>query len=276
MPLDPSEIEAIARAVAAYAAIGTGMGLLAAVICGILIALKITVPVGAKMVETRMLDPKGAVQTARKAELEAFKKGVGIDAMKEDLAAFRRDLAPLLQTVDAEDENGKPIKALGLIVQINELVDLADAVRGALLVQGKDKEGNAVTVPIGDALPQLFANAETNLKNARAAGHARGDGGGGSETAIERFAGDVEWAVDNPEQAQVLAIAHQTIDSLGPMFNKSPAQIKQLHQQANDAKGTVEGLKTLMDKLNALQARSGGGQAGGATRGGGKSGPAQF
>jgi len=96
MPLDPSEVDAIARAVASLAMWGTAAGLIFAVFCGILIALKITVPFGANMVESKILDPKGAVQQARARELANFKTEVAA-VLTDKLAALKFPESPKLE-----------------------------------------------------------------------------------------------------------------------------------------------------------------------------------
>lgn len=110
MTLSPDEIRQIAEAVATaygpYAIGGMLIGLVSAVLFGIAIALKITVPFGARMVETKMLDPNGAVQKARSVELAAFKtevaaivedktkglKPVNIEAMQADFTELRASI----------------------------------------------------------------------------------------------------------------------------------------------------------------------------------------
>jgi hypothetical protein len=71
--LDPSDIIAIADAVAQRYGPYAILGFLAAIIGGIIIALKITVPFGGEFVEKRMMDPEGAVQIARRKELADFR-----------------------------------------------------------------------------------------------------------------------------------------------------------------------------------------------------------
>ena len=121
---------------------------------------------------------------------------------------------------------------------------------------------NSVT-PLVNNLSEgnLLTVVNTAIKSNFQGGKMRGDGGGGAPTALENALNDAEWAVTNPDQAQALAVAHSTIDNLVPVFNWSPARVKHLHEQANAAKGSVEGLQRLMAMLDKFQ-------GGGVTRGG--------
>ena len=112
---------------------------------------------------------------------------------------------------------------------------------------------NSVTPLVNNLAPEalLPMMSQAIAANYRG-GKMRGDGGGGAPTALENAIDDAEWAMSNPDQAQALAVAHTMIDNLIPVFNWTPARVKQLHEQANAAKGSVEGLQRLMAMLERM------------------------
>lgn len=185
-----------------------------------------------------------------------------IAAIRTEFIAVRKAFDPLLLTVEGQDDQGKPAKASALIFQLDQLIDLAAELRAATTIAVKDKDGNEVQGPIG---PNIGLLIDQKLRAHRQMGQARGDGGGGAPTAFEGALVDAEWAIDNPDEAGMLAAAHATIDSLAPVFNWDPKKQKQLHAQANSARGNIDNLRGLMDRLNGLQGRQllGSGQSGG-------------
>jgi PHP family Zn ribbon phosphoesterase len=139
-----------------------------------------------------------------------------------------------------------------------------------MMVPMKDQDGNPVEVPLGQAVQPIVRQ---EISNARKAGRARGDGGGGETTAIESAMQDAEWAAENPTQAEALAVAHSSINGLAPVFNWDGKKTKQLHQQVIDLAKQGEDLMAFIQRLQGgrlLGAPGGGGQSGA------RSGPGQF
>jgi hypothetical protein len=236
MPLDPSEVDALARAVASLAMWGTAAGLIFAVFCGILIALRITVPFGAREVERRMLDPEGVVQKARAKELENFKEEVRKDilpavegifakklgdldaqrqrvegelsAVRADLAPLKKlgeDLQPLLLTVDGTID-GKPAKLSAIVAQLTELAVWTEKMElgplGKLpsaesLEALPEKINAAVGSAVQGALDRDFAVEYERVKTEMRQESMRRHAAG----MAEEFAGEAAFAIQNPEAA---------------------------------------------------------------------------
>jgi len=237
LAIDPSDIEAIVRGLTAALGPNILYGYIAAAATSVLITLALTIPQGAKKVEKKMLDPNGKVAQARAKEIAAFKTEVAatFDDKLKVLKVPVPDLAPFEKKVD------------GVIAWANGVTPLL----------------NNLTA---ENLEELMGKV---LSNHRQAAVARGDGAAGAPPALEGAMADAEWAVSNPDQAQALAIAHQTIDSLAPVFNWDAKKTKQLHSQANAARGNIENLQAIIQRLQALEAArggTGGGQSGGGVR----------
>ena len=132
---------------------------------------------------------------------------------------------------------------------------------------------NAMVPTIQSLTPEkLRALMDAAIADHYKAGKARGDGGGGAPPALEAALDDVGWAVEHPEQAQALAIAHSSIDSAAAVFNWDEKKVKKLHGQANDAKDSLDQVRGLIERLQKLQASMqghGGQSAGGGGRSGG-------
>lgn len=266
--LDPADIEAIVRAIAAVTLPVAVATLLIGMTYSLLVGLKLVAPKAKKLILAELKDPESETSKQRQREQAAILKEFDAAvAAKLDEAAKKYDellaaLEPLLATEEVKDAKGQTIEVNSLLIRLDQLIELANFVREAAIVQVTNEDGSPGQGLLGPNLPHLLDVAVKKAEDRRMAGRARGDGGGGAPTALEGAMDDFEWAAANPDQAAALAAAHTGIDGLAPVFNWDDKKVKQLHAQAIKAAKMGEDLKAFLARLNAMGGKFGGGGGG--------------
>lgn len=263
--LTPADAQAIAWALAAILLPVNIVTLVWAMLWSFLMASKVAPPRFLKLYRKELNNPESEGAKAAKQNADQVADGILARVREEfrPLLGLEARLAPLLMEVEVEVD-GKKVKHPQLIVALDELIEIANFVREAAIVDVVDADGKPAKGLLGPNLPHLMDNAAKKMADREKMKRVRGE----DTSLIEEAMGDAEWAAENPEQAEALAAAHGGIESLAPVFNWDEKKKKQLHKQAVDAARAGENLKAWIDRLNrgGTALSQGGGSRG---RGGG-------
>lgn len=269
--LDPADIEAIVRAIAAVTLPVAVATLLIGMTYSLLVGLKLVAPKAKKLILAELKDPESETSKQRQREQAAILKEFDAAvSSKLDEAAKKYDellaaLEPLLATEEVKDEKGQTVEVNALLIRVDQLIELANFVREAMIVDVEAEDGTKQKGLLAPNLPHLMDKAILKAQQRQQAAHARGDTTKDIEAAMQ----DAEWVSDNPEQAEALAAAHSGIEAMAPMFNWDEKKVARLHKQANDLARQGGNVKAFIDRLQGGRLLGGGVTAGGGQSGGG-------
>lgn len=269
MALDPGDIDALVRAIASVTLPAAAATLLIGMTYSLIVGLKLVAPKAKKLIMKEINDPEGPLAAARENERRIFLEDAR-KMVREEIAALPKppalpDYAGQLRAMHGQlnariTNELKPLKEKIEGLKMPEIPEFALPENIQQLPAAYNGLAKTVVESVGvlnelskrvtdEHLLNLMKKAISDM---HAAGKARGDGGGGSVTALEDAANDIVWAAENPEQAEALAVAHESINALAPVFNWNEKKIKQLHEQANSIPKRGGNLKAFTDRLAKL------------------------
>lgn len=144
------------------------------------------------------------------------------------------DLAPLLQTVEVEGEDGKKVTANAIVARLDELTEFVNLVQAAILVDVKDENGQPAKGLIGPNLPYLLEQAGANLQNKSKMALARdgktpvGELDPEEQERLDRLAAD-------PGEAAKLKTANEVLDYIEENEYLKPKTIRTLRNRLDAA-----------------------------------------